>query len=366
MPENRSSSQLYHEQLDIKLERVRELFRPLPLPSLEVYESPGTGYRMRAEFKIWHEGNDTYYAMFQPGEYKKPYRIDNFLPGHVQIQELMPKVLEFIKSDIVLRKKLFQAEFLTTLSGETLLTLIYHKKLDDDWTAAANLISEKLKIKIIGRSRKQKVTLQDDFVTEALTIDGRTYKYRQVEGSFTQPNATVCKKMIEWSIEKSRNLGDDLLELYCGNGNFTLPLSKNFNKVLATEISKVSVNAALHNIAINDISNIVIARMSSEEFSEAIDGIREFRRLKDINLDEYRFSTIFLDPPRAGLDPHTTEIAVKHDNILYISCNPETMARDIAAMSETHNIEAFAVFDQFPFTDHIECGALLKRIESAH
>jgi tRNA (uracil-5-)-methyltransferase len=57
-------------------------------------------------------------------------------------------------------------------------------------------------------------------------------RYRQTEGSFSQPNATVCQKMLEFAVEATRGSGDeDLLELYCGNGNFTAPLSRNFRRV---------------------------------------------------------------------------------------------------------------------------------------
>ena len=72
----------------------------------------------------------------------------------------------------------------------------------------------------------------------------------------------------------------DLCELYCGGGNFTIPLSKKFNKVLATEISKTSIKSALRNCALNNIENINFIRMSSEEFVEALNEVRVFNRLK--------------------------------------------------------------------------------------
>lgn len=122
----------------------------------------------------------------------------------------------------------------------------------------------------------------------------------KLKRSFTQPNAAVCQKMLEWACGAAEGLDGDLLELYCGNGNFTLPLSEKFERVLATEISKTSVSAAQWNIEANRIGNIKIARLSAEEFTEAYTGKREFKRLKDggIALTDYAFSTIFVDPPR--------------------------------------------------------------------
>ncbi|TOJ95044.1 tRNA (uridine(54)-C5)-methyltransferase TrmA, partial [Vibrio parahaemolyticus] len=69
------------------------------------------------------------------------------------------------------------------------------------------------------------------------------------------------------------------LELYCGNGNFSLALAQNFDRVLATELAKPSVVSAQYNIAANKIDNVQILRLSAEEFTQAIEGKREFRRL---------------------------------------------------------------------------------------
>ena len=200
-------------------------------------------------------------------------------------------------------------------------------------------------------------------MTEALEVNGKTFRYRQIEGSFTQPNAQVCQKMLTWACDVAKNLGKDLLELYCGNGNFTLPLSQHFNQVLATEVSKTSVNAAQWNIGANQITNLKIARLSAEEFTEAYTQNREFRRLQEqgIDLKKYDFSTIFVDPPRAGVDDETLKLVARFDNVLYISCNPENPARQPRhALSNSYH-ERAALFDQFPFTHHIESGVWLKK-----
>ncbi|MFX7636703.1 tRNA (uridine(54)-C5)-methyltransferase TrmA, partial [Acinetobacter baumannii] len=87
-------------------------------------------------------------------------------------------------------------------------------------------------------------------------------RYRQPEGAFTQPNGEVNQKMLGWAYEALGQRDDDLLELYCGNGNFTLPLATRVRKVLATEISKSSVNAALANLADNAVDNVSLVRLS--------------------------------------------------------------------------------------------------------
>ncbi len=168
--------------------------------------------------------------------------------------------------------------------------------------------------------------------------------------------------MIEWVLDNIV-AKDDLCELYCGGGNFTLPLSKKFDKVLATEISKTSIHSAKKNCELNEIENIKFIRMSSEEFVEARMGKREFRRLhqENVKIEDYNFSTIFVDPPRAGLDDTTTKLSSEFEQIIYISCNPETLHRDLEELTKTHEIKKFAFFDQFAFSHHIESGVILSK-----
>lgn len=364
MDKSAFSQPQYDLQLNIKVSKLQSMFSCFNPPTPDVFASKPSGFRMRAEFKVWHEGDTTNYAMYRQGEYKKPYIITEFPQGHAQIKALMPKIMQDITAIEILRKRLFQIEFLTTLTGQMLVTLIYHKKLDEHWVQEAETLKQKFNIYLLGRSRKQKIILDQDFVTETLMVNGAAYHYQQIESSFTQPNAKICEDMLGWAVKHSENNGGDLVELYCGNGNFTLPLAKNFDRVLATELAKSSVRSANYNIALNKIENITLVRMSSEDFSLALDKVRPFRRLKDIDLDSYNFSTIFVDPPRSGMDSHTTEITQRFENIIYISCSPTTLFKNLESICKTHKITRFAIFDQFPFTEHVECGVILKKINT--
>ncbi len=354
----------YERQLQEKLADLRANFAALALPEIEVFRSEPLNFRMRAEFRIWHEGEDSHYAMHNPGG-SRPFPITEFPIGSKRIADLMPALMANIRGNQQLRRKLYVAEFLTTLSGDALITLIYHKRLDDNWEAEARELMATLGCPVIGRSRKQKVVLDRDHVTEELQLLDRRYRYKQVETGFTQPNAGINQKMLEWAVTvtgKSKQAPHgDLLELYCGNGNFTVPLAQNFDKVLATEIAKISVNSAHHNLQVNAIDNVTIVRMSSEEFTDALNKVRPFRRLQNIDLDSYHFSTVFVDPPRAGLDSGTLELIKRFDQILYISCNPDTLYTNLEVLTNTHSIKQFAVFDQFPYTHHLESGTLLIR-----
>ncbi|MCL9783582.1 tRNA (uridine(54)-C5)-methyltransferase TrmA [Vibrio sp. S4M6] len=357
----------YDIQLEEKKRRLTDMFVPFSAPDLEVFPSPKLNYRMRAEFRVWHEGDELYYIMFNQHTREK-YRVDQFPAASSLINQLMPLLIQEVKSNDTLRRKLFQVDFLSTLSGEVLISLLYHKPLDEHWQEQVQQLKVVLEqrgfnINIIGRARKMKVVVERDYVVESLSVHGQNYTYQQVENSFTQPNAKVAEKMLEWAVDCTKDSQGDLLELYCGNGNFSLALAQNFDRVLATELAKPSVDSAQFNIAANNIDNVQIIRMSAEEFTEAMEGKREFRRLKQANIDlkSYDCQTIFVDPPRAGMDIDTCKMVQAYPRILYISCNPETLLDNMAILGETHHITRFALFDQFPYTHHIEAGVLLEK-----
>jgi len=361
----------YDQQLATTRERIRRDFARFAPPALEVYPSPPSHYRQRCEFRLWHEGDDLFYAMFDmqgtEGDPEDPrrktvIRLDDYPVASRRINDLMPRLLDAIRDNDLLRRRLFQVEFLTTLAGEALVTLIYHRRLDEAWEAEALRLQERLGVMIIGRARKQRRVLARDHVWERLEVEGREFVYQQVENSFTQPNAEICRSMLAWARDVTRDSQDeDLVELYCGNGNFTVALAENFRRVLATEISRTSVASARENLAANGIDNATVGRMSAEEFAAALKGDKGGRRVAEWGLDDYAFGTVLVDPPRAGLDAASCDQLSGYSRIVYISCNPETLASNLERLTETHRITRFALFDQFPWTHHCECGVLLER-----
>ena len=240
----------YEEQLNFKLQREKERFSDFTTMDFDIIRSDKKAFRNRAEFRIWwdkdEKGNEILsYAMNDFN--KNILKIDSCQIVSPQIQEIMPKLLSLLMSDLTLSYKLFAVEFLGSTTNDMLVTLIYHKKLDDNWNALAKTIEEKLNIKVMGRSRKQKIVLSSESINETLTINNQNFKFAYQEGGFTQPNTNVNIQMIEWVLNNIETSSNDLCELYCGGGNFTIPLSTKFNKVLATEISKTSIKSALKN-----------------------------------------------------------------------------------------------------------------------
>ncbi|MDN5104682.1 tRNA (uridine(54)-C5)-methyltransferase TrmA [Aliarcobacter butzleri] len=356
----------YEEQLNYKIQREKERFSNFTNIDFDIIKSNESNFRNRAEFRIWWEKgeNNKEILSYAMNDFKKNIlKINSCEMVSHHIKELMPKLLDELQNDLELSFKLFAVEFLGSSTKDMLVTLIYHKKLEESWIQKAKEIEKRLNIKIIGRSKKQRLVLTNDYINETLNISNQNFFFAYEENGFTQPNTNVNVQMIEWVLENTKNSSKDLCELYCGGGNFTIPLSTKFRKVLATEISKTSIKSALRNCSLNKIENISFIRMSAEDFVQALNKVRAFNRLKDINLDDYEFDTIFMDPPRSGLDDTTRNLAKDFENIIYISCNPETLHRDLEELTKTHEIEKFALFDQFAFTNHIESGVILRKLK---
>lgn len=355
----------YEEQINFKVQREKDRFSNFTTMDFDLIKSADKNFRNRAEFRIWWENDEQNnqtlsYAMNDFD--KNVLKINSCQIVSPHIQDIMPKLLKLVSQEKELANRLFSIEFLGSTTNDLLVTLIYHRKIDEKWMPFAKQLEDELNIKIIGRSRKLKLVISEDIISESLTIDNKNFNFEYQEGGFTQPNTNVNTQMIEWVLKNIQDSSKDLCELYCGGGNFTIPLSTKFNKVLATEISKTSIKSAKRNCELNNIDNIEFIRMSAEEFTQGLQEIRTFNRLKDVDLKSYNFDTIFMDPPRAGLDDITRALAKDFEQIIYISCNPETLHRDLHELVKTHEIVKFALFDQFAYTNHIESGVILKKL----
>jgi tRNA (uracil-5-)-methyltransferase len=347
----------YEQQLEYKVSQIKDEFN---LNSLDILTSKDSHFRDRAEFRIYHDDTGISYAMNKMDK-KGVIKIDSCSIVNDTIAQIMPKLLIAILPTPILKQRLFSLEFLSSKSKKLLVTLIYHKKVDDAWVETAKKLANDLNIDIIGRSRKVKRIVTKEFITESLEIVDKNYNFRLYDTGFTQPNSGVNEKMIGWVKQKLEKSDKDLLELYCGHGNFTLPISSQFRKVLATEISKRSIKTAKENCELNDITNISFVRLSSEELTQALNKVREFRRLEGIDLDSFDFDTVFVDPPRSGLDEESLKFISNFKKIIYISCNPKTLKRDLEYLKQKFEVSDFAVFDQFAYTEHLECGVILNK-----
>ena len=200
-----------------------------------------------------------------------------------------------------------------------------------------------------------------NIIEQNLTVQNLDCEKHCVQDSAYENSAARNSSCKQHAVRPESSAARDLLELYCGHGNFTIPLAAKFNRVLASEISKSSIANARINCELNGVCNAQFVRLSADELMSAFARRREFERLKGIDIFSYDFSHVLIDPPRAGLEPSVIDFIKNFQNLIYISCNPQTLFENLRSLCATHEVRRFAIFDQFAHTSHIECGVLLRR-----
>ena len=143
--------------------------------------------------------------------------------------------------------------------------------------------------------------------------------------------------------------------MYCGIGTIGIFASPYVNRVYGIEIVKQAIEDAKENANINNIRNIEFFAGDVEKVFENV--------LKEHNVKP---DVIFVDPPRKGLDKHTIEniLNIKPEKIVYISCNPASLVRDLKLLEESYEIKKIQPVDMFPFTSNVECVTVLYAKET--
>ena len=365
----------YPTYLNEKINAALALFDEAGLehPNAEIHESKREHFRSRAEFCIFKEGDEFTYSMFKgKGNKRERISLTQFPMATKAINKVMELMRELLPKHAELYKRVFSVEFLASQNDDVVVSLNYHRHLEEEaWKADAQALKAEIAAQgvhcdFIAHAKKQEILADTDSVLETIhTDDGKDFKLYEVNGTFSQPNAGVAGHMVSFARSCCQNSKDsDLIELYCGSGTFTVCLADLFSKVFSTEITRVATKTCFKNLDINGIKNVKLARLSAEEVSEALAGVREFFRLKVAGIDvrDYNLKTLLIDPPRCGLnDERSLNFTARFDKVIYISCNPQTLVSDLKFLTRTHKIKRLAFFDQFPYTPHLETAVLLSR-----
>jgi 23S rRNA (uracil1939-C5)-methyltransferase len=171
-----------------------------------------------------------------------------------------------------------------------------------------------------------------------------------VPGDFLQGNAVVNDRLVDAvlaALEPAHS--DRILEAFCGLGNFTLPLAKRVNSIVAVELSESMLARAAVQAAAQDLTNITWLAGNLDQFDE--------RKLKLPVVNK-----IVLDPPRDGAQEFCKQVSLKGvERIVYVSCNPSTLARDAAIFAgRGFALRSTQLADMFPQTPHIEALAVFE------
>ncbi len=197
--------------------------------------------------------------------------------------------------------------------------------------------------KIAGIVVNNKKYYNDDFFIEM--INNRIFKVSY--DSFFQVNRYICSKLFDIV---SNNVREDeiVLDLYSGVGTLGINIANKVKKVYGIEIVRNAVINATYNTKINKINN---AYYMLGDVGSTVNKIND------------KIDTIIVDPPRIGLDKNTKSNILNSDakKIIYISCNPMTLARDLKDISEIYMVKKVWVLDMFSYTEHCESITVLER-----
>ncbi len=182
------------------------------------------------------------------------------------------------------------------------------------------------------------------------------YKFKISPLSFYQVNPVQAEKLYNLGVEKAEiSKQDTVFDLYCGIGTISLFMAKYAKKVYGVEIIKEAVDMARENAIENDVQNV---EFLAGDVEKVLDDL--------INNKKINADVVLFDPPRKGLDINSVNniLSIKPKKIVYISCNPATLVRDLAQFEEVYDILDIVPVDMFPFTSHVECVAVLQLKEN--
>jgi 23S rRNA (uracil1939-C5)-methyltransferase len=180
-------------------------------------------------------------------------------------------------------------------------------------------------------------------------------RFRISAHSFFQTNTEAAEKLYETVLQFGEFTGKETVwDLYCGTGSIALFIASKVRRVLGFEVIQDAIDDAVINCNLNNITN---CRFKAGDLKDVIRQEQSSANPEDLP------DVIITDPPRAGMHPKVVKalIDLAPRRIIAVSCNPATLARDLALLIDQYEVERIQPFDLFPHTAHIECVVSLKR-----
>ncbi len=340
-------AQLRYKQ-DILLDALKRIGGMEPENFLPIIPSPRTEhYRLRTQFNVRVKEAKQRIGFFRQGTYNLVEVENAFL-----LHPLINKTLTGIRGIADRLPALTEIHINVSSTGEAHI-LIFSDRESYPPMDAFFAELKKAAPEVIGISgftgRKKAFALGRSYLT--LVMDGMTF--RATEGNFFQVNWEQNRNMVRTVMDFSGLSGNEtVLDLYCGIGNFALPLAKRAKSVIGIESGYSAIEDAKWNAELNGIQN-------AEFFADDMD-----KGLKALIRKKMRADVVVLDPPRAGATLKTLErvLAFVPQKIVYVSCNPSTLARDLKYFHLFgFRLARLQPVDMFPYTYHIECVAEMVR-----
>ena len=319
----------YNKQLEFKQEKVKGIFKKICNIDINpnIYSFNELNYRNKVTLKV----NNNELGYYEEKSHSI-VDIDTCLLLDNSINEVITKLRSFIQN----KKHNISEIMIRSISNEIMISFdnlneLYKEELLNIFPSCSIYINGEL------------ITGNKSLIE---TIEG--YKFYVSPNSFFQVNTLTFKELYKHVISNLNGNGN-ALDLYSGTGTISILMSKYFDKVYGIEVSNSSIKDANENIKLNNISNVSFIEGKVED---------KIDELKKLDID-----TVIMDPPRSGSDNKSlkTIIEINPRSIIYISCNPVTLARDINILKDKYEIKSIDLFDMFPQTSHVESLLVLER-----
>lgn len=351
----------YNEQLAFKTHHVQQCFTNIAKIDIKVESCIGCTdklyYRNKVAIPLQYKDNKWHYGFYR----NNSHDIVEFKTCYIQNDLANKFMSEFIsilnKNNITsgFRHVLFK---ITNLN-EKMIVFVVNKSIDTILKQQIISLCQKFNITSIYENIHPKddntiLTLDNNLLFGNKTIWASCLglKFEIGVNSFFQVNSKQMEVLysIAYQLAKLNN-NDIILDLYCGTGTIGLCIANKVKTVYGVDIVQSAIDNANYNIKVNNIKNANYICMDAKL---AVD--------KYVKENIY-FDTIFVDPPRKGCDGQTIDylLKLKSKKIIYISCNPATLARDCNLLKDEYEVDKVIPVDMFPYSYHVECVSILRR-----
>lgn len=336
----------------VLLDKLRRIGEVEPGTLFPAIHGPGVGYRRRARLGVrWVEGKGRALVGFRE-------RFSSFIADIECCPVLAPPAdrlilpLSGLIGSLSLRQRLPQVEVSVADNRTALVFRVLQDPTEADLDA----------LRVFRESYEVDVYLQRGGVDTIMPLDGEftplvyrlpdfDLEYRFVPTDFIQVNGEMNRKMVARAVELlAVGPGDRVLDLFCGLGNFTLPLARSGAAVTGVEGDAALVARARENASRNGVDRVefIVANLF-DDYSELEWAPRPY-------------DAVLLDPPRTGARDILPLVATA-GRLVYVSCHPGTLARDAGMLVHElgYRLEGAGVMDMFPHTAHVESIALFTR-----
>ena len=362
----------YSETLKLKRNIVQSLVNKTLSSKIEVEETLGMEnpyhYRNKAQYPIGIDKNGNPVMGVFANRTHEIIPIEKCLIQDEQTEKIAKYILEYIKENHIsiynentgsglirhivtkIGKKSNEIMCVIVINGEDIpnenkLVEELINKFPNIKTIVKNINKKNTNV-ILGE--KNVIMYGDGYIKD--TLDDLVFKISPL--SFYQVNPIQAEKLYKIGVESAEISKDDIVfDLYCGIGTISLFMAKYAKKVYGIEIVNEAVRDAIENAKINDIQN---TEFIAGDVEKILDNLIKARKIfPDI---------VMVDPPRRGLDNVSIQniLNIRPKKMVYISCNPATLVRDLKFFEEEYDIKGIKPVDMFPFTSHVEVCALLE------